>query len=123
MHLASVRRSRALALIDQAVRAGGWPNACTLAARMEVMHAPSSVTFTSCAIGFRPLEFYPVRNGYRYTDATYQLPFFRLTEGELVAVFLAERLLQQYQVLPSRRTFAVPSPRSPKPCQARSPST
>ncbi|HEY7428497.1 MAG TPA: hypothetical protein VH682_29970, partial [Gemmataceae bacterium] len=97
MHLSSRPPLARIALIDQAIRAGGWPNACTLAVQMEV----SSRTVQRDLLFLRnrlqaPLEFDQVRNGYYYTDATYQLPFFQMTEGELIALFLAERLLRQY---------------------------
>jgi len=111
MQLASRPPLARLSHIDQAIRAGGWPNACTLAAQLEV--SPRTVQRDLLFLRDRlraPLEFDPARNGYRYTDATYQLPFFRLTEGELVALFLAERLLRQYRGAPFeeelRRAFA-----------------
>jgi predicted DNA-binding transcriptional regulator YafY len=47
-----------------------------------------------------PLLFDPVRNGYQYTNPDFHLPMVRLTEGELAALFLAERLLQEYRGTP-----------------------
>ena len=47
-----------------------------------------------------PLEFCPQRNGYYYRDPDFALPALRLTEGELVALFLAERLMHQYRGTP-----------------------
>jgi proteasome accessory factor B len=100
-----------IAVIDQAIRGGQWPNANTLARELEV----SSRTVQRDLVFLRdrlqaPLEFDAVRNGYRYTSPDYRLPFFRLTEGELVALFLAERSLQQYRGTPYeadlRRVFA-----------------
>ena len=37
------------------------------------------------------------KNGYYYSEISYQLPYVSVSEGECVALFLAERLLQQYQ--------------------------
>ncbi len=47
-----------------------------------------------------PLRFDRAKNGYCYTDRTYCLPPCRFTEGELVAILLAERLLQEYRHTP-----------------------
>jgi predicted DNA-binding transcriptional regulator YafY len=90
-----------LAVIDQAVRAGDWPNARTLARRLEVhpRTIQRDLEFLRDRLG-APLEFDPVRNGYRYTQPDYRLPFVRLPEGELVALFLAGRVLSQYSGTP-----------------------
>jgi predicted DNA-binding transcriptional regulator YafY len=47
-----------------------------------------------------PLVFDRRRNGYFYSDTTYRLSYLTLTEGELVALFLAERVLRQYRGTP-----------------------
>lgn len=87
--------------IDRAVRAGAWPNARTLAQEFEV-HARTiarDIAFLRDQLG-APIEFDPVRNGYFYSDPSFVLPYIQLTEGELVAVFLAERVLQDWQGTP-----------------------
>ena len=87
-----------IAQIDRAIRAGGWPNAATLARELEV--SPRTVQRDIVFLRDRlraPVEFDCHRNGYRYSQAGFRLPFFQLSEGELVALFLAERLLQQYR--------------------------
>jgi predicted DNA-binding transcriptional regulator YafY len=87
--------------IDQAIRAGRWPNASTLAQELEV--SPRTVqrdlTFLRDRLG-APVEFDIRQNGYRYSHTDFRLPFFRLSEGELVALFLADRLLRQYRGTP-----------------------
>ena len=87
--------------LDRAVRAGEYPNAAALARRLEVSHrtVQRDVEFFRDRLG-APLEFDPRRNGYFYRDPSYRLPFLTLTEGELVALFLAERVLQQYRGTP-----------------------
>ncbi len=87
-----------IAAIDRAIRGGGWPNASTLARELEV--SPRTVQRDIIFLRDRlqaPLEFDGRRHGYHYTRAEFRLPFFQLSEGELVGLFLAERLLQQYR--------------------------
>ncbi len=87
-----------IAFIDRAIRAGGWPNANTLARQLEV--SPRTVQRDIEFLRDRlqaPIEFDSRRNGYHLCQPDFRLPFFQLTEGELVALFLAERLLQQYR--------------------------
>ena len=47
-----------------------------------------------------PLEFDRDRNGYFYSDLSWHIPFQQLSEGEVLALFLGERLLQQYEGTP-----------------------
>jgi predicted DNA-binding transcriptional regulator YafY len=94
MHLSSRPPLARLATID---RAGHWPNACTLARELEVN--PRTIQRDIEFLRYRlhaPVVFDAVRNGYHYTDPDFQLSFIRLTEGELAALFLGERLLQEY---------------------------
>lgn len=46
-----------------------------------------------------PIEHQP-GGGYVYSDTSYALPYVRLTEGELVSIFLAEKILHQYAGTP-----------------------
>jgi predicted DNA-binding transcriptional regulator YafY len=87
--------------IDQAVRAGGWPNASTLAARLEVdpRTIRRDITYMRDQLG-APLRYDPTRNGYAYAEPAFRLAYFPVTEGELVAVMLAHRILRQYRGTP-----------------------
>lgn len=87
-----------LALIDEKLRAQAWPNASSLARELEV--TPRTIhrdieylRDQRCA----PIAYDPKKNGYYYTESTFRLPYFSLSEGECIALFLAERLLQQYR--------------------------
>ena len=111
MRLSSRPPLRRIMGIDQAVRSGGWPNATTLAAEFEV--DPKTVRRDIAYLRDQlhaPLEYDPARFGYFYREPSFRLPFFQLTEGELVAVLLAERVLKQYRGTPFeadlRRAFA-----------------
>lgn len=87
--------------IDQAVRAGTWPNSRTLAERLEVdpRTIRRDITYMRDQLG-APLEFVASRNGYRYSEQTFRLPYLSITEGELVALLLAQRLLRQFTGTP-----------------------
>ncbi|MBX6312542.1 MAG: WYL domain-containing transcriptional regulator [Isosphaeraceae bacterium] len=90
-----------LAALDRAIRAGQFPNAATLARALEVSArtVQRDIEFLRTRMK-APLVFDARCNGYTYADPDYQLPLLNLTEGELVALFLAERVLQQYRGTP-----------------------
>lgn len=96
-----------IAVLDRAIRAGQYPNARSLAGELEVCARTvrRDLDFMHDQL-LAPVAFDPRRNGYFYTDPTFRLPFWSLTEGELVAVFLAERVLQQYRGTPWAETLA-----------------
>src|SRR5712692_1654668 len=101
MKAASRPPLRRLLVLDQLLRARRYPNARTAAAELEVhprtIHR--DLEFLRDSWG-APLEFKPKHNGYCYRDPDYALPLLRLSEGELVALFLAERVMQQYRDTP-----------------------
>src|SRR5262245_23381785 len=107
MKTASRPPLRRLALIDQLIRSGQHPNASSIARELEVnprtIHR--DLEFLRDSWG-APLEFSHRRNGYYYGDADYSLPLLRLTEGELVARFLAERVMQHYRGTPYAKELA-----------------
>lgn len=87
--------------LDRMIRSGDYPNARTVACELEVdpRTVHRDLAFLRDSWG-APLEYCPRRNGYHYTRPDYALPLVRLTEGEFVALFLAERLMQQYRGAP-----------------------
>jgi len=101
MKLAGRPCLRRLQALDQMIREGCYPNSQTAARELEVhsrtIHRDLEFLRDSW---HAPLEFSREHNGYYYRDAGFSLPLFRLTEGELVALFLAERLLQTYRGTP-----------------------
>jgi proteasome accessory factor B len=52
-----------------------------------------------CRLG-APLHYDDRRHGYSYRDPSYRLPTWSITEGELVALFLAGRVLRQWRGTP-----------------------
>jgi predicted DNA-binding transcriptional regulator YafY len=87
--------------IDQALRANAWPNATRLSLDLEVSGRTilRDVAYMRDQLG-APIEFDPARNGYCYTDPTFRLPYFQMSEGELVSLYLAERVIQQLRGTP-----------------------
>jgi proteasome accessory factor B len=47
-----------------------------------------------------PIEFDPVKNGYYFTGEVSSFPTVQVTEGEMVALFVAEKALAQYRGTP-----------------------
>ncbi|MFN3407767.1 MAG: helix-turn-helix transcriptional regulator [Limisphaerales bacterium] len=84
--------------IHQALQAGRYPNANTLAREIEVV--PKTIHRDIAFMRDRmnlPIEFDPVRNGYHYTGEVGAFPSLQLTEGELFALCVAEKALEQYR--------------------------
>jgi proteasome accessory factor B len=107
MRVASRVSLERIAAFDRAVRAGRYPNAATIARALEVSRrtVQRDIEFLRDRLG-APLEFDDRRNGYRYRDPTYHIGLLTLSEGELVALFLAERVLGQYRGTPYARELA-----------------
>ena len=84
--------------IHQAVSSGKFPNASTLAREIEVATKTihRDIEFMRDRLGL-PIEFDPRRNGYHYTEEVSAFPNIQITEGELFALVVAEKALQQYR--------------------------
>ena len=84
--------------IHQAVQGGSYPNATRLAAELEVSSKSvhRDLEFMRDRLGL-PLAYDPVRHGYHYTEEVSGFPTLQITEGELFALLVAERALQQYR--------------------------
>lgn len=84
--------------IHQAIQSGGFPNATRLARELEVSTKSihRDLEFMRDRLEL-PLEFDPRHNGYRYTEEVSGFPTLQITEGELFALLVAEKALQQYR--------------------------
>ncbi len=84
--------------IDHEIRAGRFPNATTIAEHFEVSTktAQRSLEFMRSRLRL-PLEYSAERRGWYYNEPVYGLTAVELTEGELVAILLAEKLARQYR--------------------------
>jgi predicted DNA-binding transcriptional regulator YafY len=87
--------------IDRAVRAGRWPTAESLANELNVdlRTIRRDIEFMRDERN-APIEYDRVRRGYFYAEPTYQLPLVQMTEGELLGLYLSERMLRQLQGMP-----------------------
>jgi len=84
--------------IHQALQSGGFPNASTLAREIEVATKTihRDIEFMRDRLNL-PIEFNPGKNGYAYTEEVSAFPTMQITEGELFALVVAEKALQQYR--------------------------
>lgn len=84
--------------IHQWLARGEFPNCSALAQKLEV-----SVKTVQRDLDFMrdrqelPIEFDPYRNGYYYTQPVESLPDVRVTEGEVVALYVAQKVLADYK--------------------------
>lgn len=90
-----------LLFIDRKIREGGYPNCTSLAREWEV-----SVKTIQRDLDYMryqldaPIEYLARYRGFRYTEPLYQLPAMDIKERDLFAVYLADKLLVQYQGTP-----------------------
>ncbi len=84
--------------IHQAIQSGRYPNASTLARELEVSTKSIHRDFDFMRDRLElPLEYDARRFGYYYTQEVGSFPMLQITEGELFALLVAEKALQQYR--------------------------
>src|ERR1019366_7892553 len=84
--------------IHQALQAGGFPNASKLAREIEVSTKTihRDLEFMRDRLNLA-LEFDGSHNGYHYQGEVSSFPTMQITEGEIFALVVAEKALQQYR--------------------------
>ena len=84
--------------IHQALQSGKFPNASTLAQEIEVTSKTihRDIEFMRDRMNL-PIQFDVSRNGYFYDGEVSAFPTLQITEGELFALVVAEKALQQYR--------------------------
>ena len=84
--------------IHQAIQSGRFPNASTLARDLEVSTKSihRDIEFMRDRLEL-PIEYHSGRFGYGYTEQVNAFPTVQITEGELFALIVAEKALQQYR--------------------------
>ncbi len=90
--------------IDNMIKEGKYPNSRQLAELLEVSRRTilRDVEFMRDRLG-APLAFCPKKRGYYYAEEGFSLRFVRLTEGELVALYLGHNLLKKCAGRPYER--------------------
>ncbi|MDC7227292.1 MAG: WYL domain-containing protein [Spirochaetales bacterium] len=88
--------------IHEQLKAGGYPSSVKLA---ELWEGVSSKTVRRDIEYLRdmmnaPIEYDASRRGYYYTEPSYDIPSFMLTEGELFSLAIGEVVLADYQNSP-----------------------
>src|SRR5882762_5086693 len=84
--------------IHQAIQSGSFPNATTLAREIEVStkSIQRDIEFMRERLNL-PIEYVAGHNGYHYTGEVSSFPTMQITEGEIFALVVAEKALQQYR--------------------------
>ena len=87
--------------IHALIAAGKHPNGTTLARELEVTAKTiqRDLEFMRDRMNL-PLEYVAARNGYVYTEEVESFPTLQISEGELFALLVAEKALQQYRGTP-----------------------
>lgn len=84
--------------IHEELQRGRFPNCSSLAREFEV--SPKTIQRDLEFMRDRmrlPIAFEPAHNGYQYTEAVDQLPLATITEGEMVALLVAQKSIEQYK--------------------------
>jgi predicted DNA-binding transcriptional regulator YafY len=84
--------------IHQAIQSGRFPNAVVLAAELEVSSKSvhRDIEFMRDRLEL-PLAYNAKLKGFHYTEEVSNFPTLQITEGELFALLVAEKALQQYR--------------------------
>lgn len=84
--------------IHHAIQSGKFPNATKLARELEVStkSIQRDLEFMRDRMEL-PVEYDPQKFGYYYTETVSGFPTLQITEGELFALLVAEKALQQYR--------------------------
>jgi predicted DNA-binding transcriptional regulator YafY len=87
--------------IDDALKKETYPNSRVLAGRMEISPrtVQRDIEYMRDVLG-APIDYDAGKRGYFYTESGYSLPSAKLTEGELVSILVAGKVLNQYAGTP-----------------------
>lgn len=84
--------------IDLQLRNNRFPNARKIADHFEISPKTAQRTLDLMRDQMKlPLEYSAAERGWYYSEPTFGLPAIELTEGDLVAILLAEKLSRQYR--------------------------
>lgn len=87
--------------IDRKIREKGYPSRRSLAEEWEVSDKTIQRDLDYMRFELNaPLEYSALQRGFFYTEEEYQLPAMNLRESDLFAIYLADKLLGQYEGTP-----------------------
>ncbi|HEX8679076.1 MAG TPA: WYL domain-containing transcriptional regulator [Chthoniobacterales bacterium] len=86
------------------LKAGDYPNCRKIADDLEVSSKTiqRDIDFMRDRLGL-PIEYDPLRFGFRYTEEVASFPSIEVSEGEVAALFVAQKALAQYKGTPFER--------------------
>jgi len=98
---------RRLLFIDRKIREGGYPNCTSLAREWEVSYKTiqRDIDYLKDSLE-APVEYDPVRRGFRYSEARFSLPAIQISESDLFGVCIAQNALRQFRDTPVHKTLA-----------------
>jgi predicted DNA-binding transcriptional regulator YafY len=90
--------------IHAQLKAGEFPNCRKIADEIEVSSKTiqRDIDFMRDRLGL-PIEYDPLRFGFHYTEEVASFPSIEVSEGEIAALFVAQKALAQYQGTPFER--------------------
>ncbi len=90
--------------IHAQLKAGDFPNCRKIAEEIEVSSKTiqRDIDFMRDRLGL-PIEYDPIRFGFHYTEEVTSFPSIEVSEGEIAALFVAQKALAQYQGTPFER--------------------
>jgi len=90
-----------LLFIDRTIKEGRYPNCSSLAEEYEVSRKTiqRDIEYMRYQLD-APIEYIARHRGYIYTEEQFQLPAMNIRESDLFGVYLAEKLLVQYEGTP-----------------------
>ncbi len=85
-----------LQVIHHRLKEGNYPNTVSLSEELEASRRTvlRDIEYLRDQMG-APVEYDSVKKGFFYTNKSYSFPSVQITEGELIAIFLAEKALSQ----------------------------
>lgn len=93
--------------IHHALQRGGTVTCTSLGERLEVARKTlvRDISYMRDRLDL-PIEFDPVRNTYHYTEPVESFPTVKVSEGEIFALLVAQKALEQYRGTPFHRQLA-----------------
>jgi predicted DNA-binding transcriptional regulator YafY len=93
--------ARRMSSIDQQLRTSRWPSKKELARTLEVSGRTIGRDIEYMRLQHNaPIVFDRRRGGYYYREPSYRLPALSVTQGEVLALCLSERMLRQFRGTP-----------------------